>query len=312
LRAAAAGTPPIKWKQKDVQGFVRDGQGFESRVVRDGLAEQTLIITDPLDLIRELDVGLFNKGRVGVPFCSMVFLTKQNIPAWVQEFASSLRRGVSLDLLGQSGIGRVESLLDDAMSNGVFSRQASLLLPYGVVGMMERCDGQLSKVAKLATQATALVAEERDPDANCELEGEGFGTLRTIDGRTNPYDARRSLRNIAGSNILFDRDEPGITGMVEEVRMVAQRTGSLDFPGLGGSIRTGDDSEHLRIQLADVAAGWASTVVHERGFRSLAETFRYILYNGQPLTLDSAAELDRTRDLHRSLLADAQPLDLRS
>jgi hypothetical protein len=193
-----------------------------------------------------------------------------------------------------------------AMSGGWSDGPDEFVLPFSSSRMIARCNGDLSRVAKLATQSTALIAERRDPDAIVpNLYPWAELPLRQIG--PPGYEARHSLRAIGQTNIIFDRDEEPITQMVEEIRAAAEVTGSqewmwIDLPPTG-SARTGDDTGNLTLQIADVTAGYASDLIWSGGLTAVAMRFRFVLYNGEHLTIDEAVRLDKMRAAHRDLLA---------
>jgi hypothetical protein len=68
-------------------------------------------------------------------------------------------------------------------------------------------------------------------------------------------------------------------------------------------LREGSDSEHIRLQVADVVAGWGRYLINSKGYVRLFEAFRCVLYNGGRLTLELAHRLDEEIKQHASVIA---------
>lgn len=256
--------------------------------MRDGLGEQTIVITDPMDMVREVDVNM------PMAVCA-VALSRRGTP-----WAVKIHQFVTRNLLLRSGIGTVECLIEEADGCGL---GRGLCRSSFIKELIERCGGNIHRVAKLATQSTALIAEQRDPDA---VRGWPLDWAESrFYGGWGPWDAKWHLRQIGRCNIIFDNDEPPITRMVEEVRAAAAARARYAWlsgdESAAGWVRNGDDRNHLQLQLADIAAGWARTLIERGGYLAAAMRFRFVLYNGERLTLESADRLDKLRAAHRRL-----------
>jgi hypothetical protein len=150
-------------------------------------------------------------------------------------------------------------------------------------------------------QSTALVAHEVDDSlpGHRELRAalEHRAEIRFAVG-DDPHTAARRLEIIGRSQLLFDQGEVA-TAHVEGVRATASRVAAfvrgLDLPPDEGRVSACDDADSLRMQIADVAAGYAAARLAERGFRGLQAEFRLVVVNGQRLLPEDAERLDRER-----------------
>ena len=69
-----------------------------------------------------------------------------------------------------------------------------------------------------------------------------------------------------------------------------------------GYVRSDTDAKQQRLQLADVAAGWARTIIRAQGYDALVTTFRCVIYNGQILSREEAHLVDQERRDHAQLM----------
>ncbi len=186
----------------------------------------------------------------------------------------------------------------------------------------------ITKAAKLASKVTVLTAPLLDPDGRHAAEGRGLvggrGDWRSE--RFDPYGAlasQEALGVAADRRLIVDAGHDDITALTAKVRDLAevyardrffddreaaiaalqqQRDGEAG-EGERGFVRAEDDRSDVRLQVADVAAGWARTLLAGGGYHALVVTFRCVLHNGRPLDRDGAVTLDRQIAEHRALVA---------
>lgn len=322
LLRQAAPSGPMKWPQ--VAAFIMHGSGEEARAARAGLSAQQIIVTDPMREARRMDLALAERGPLAEPACVALFAhgpTRQG-PTLASVRTESLRDFLFNATLGQSGLGTLCDLFAqadrDALDGdiaGISNPSSAYLAP--IAGSL---NGSLNKAAKLASKTTALVSPLLDPDRR--------GTPRSSRGEDAAFsfpelahiEARNALAVVADQRLVVDQGHQNITGLTQQLRDMAEvhagepffedRAAALETlrqqrregASSRGYVRSDTDVRQRRLQLADVAAGWARTVIREDGYEALVTTFRCVIYNGRILTRGDAALLDRERRDYKRLL----------
>lgn len=291
----------MKWKH--VEHYVIEGFGLEPQMVREGLQSQTVVLTDAHETARSLDLSVSIQGAP-LPVATMLLMRKwSGVPG---ADLGQLRGWLLRDVLDRSGVGTLSSLVREAMSRDWDGLTAGRRRgPDFTKSVIEELDGKISRISKLACQATALAARYLDPENRGESADQLMAAMRFSAGLPWFY-AQDRLLELSGQQVAFDRDDPGVTAAVERLRRLAHVAADEwgIEPDLGG-VRAVDDADYIRVQVADVVCGWARTVVYQHGLVELVRRFRLVLYNGTPLTLERASRLDRERAEHRELLRGA-------
>lgn len=295
---------PLKWRH--AEAFIIHGIGVDADVVRDGLGEQIVILTDPHATARNIDLTS-TAGGTSVPLATMLLnKTWQGAPDdELQVLGAKVKDYLLRDLLDRSGMGQVARLAARAIRHDLCFDEDPSDVEDMTRGAVEAMGSRLRHVAKLACQATVLAAPLLDPAAAGPSEEELLDAMhisRWLPGRR----AQAQLRRLAKQHLAFDRDDPAATERVAQLRRLAYRIGdewALDPDE--GTVRVVDDAEYLRVQLADVVCGWAWRLIAAGGLVALVKRFRLVIYNGVPLSLDRAGELDWRRGDHRRLLHEA-------
>jgi hypothetical protein len=114
------------------------------------------------------------------------------------------------------------------------------------------------------------------------------------------------LARLAGEQVIFDSGQRDVTEAVATVYHSIGARVALHGPYLGlevpcGFVAEEDDRKELRLQLADVAAGWARDSFGSNGAKAVFNIFQAVFYNGKRLTLERAARLDADTAFHRRL-----------
>lgn len=183
-----------------------------------------------------------------------------------------------------------------------------------------RLGGSLNKAAKLASKTTALASALLDPDRR--------PSRRVASGEDAVFDrfelghviAQRALTVVAEQRLVVDQGHQDITRLTQQLRDMAEVHAAEDFfddraaafdtleqrrregAAVRGYARPDTDLRQLRLQLPDVAAGWARTIFRTCGYEVLATTFRCVIYNGRILSREDAVLLDRERRDHISVM----------
>lgn len=304
LRAAARDAHPMKWA--DVLPLVLCGTGSEAMAVRDGLSTATIVIVDPRPFLHELDLSVL--GTSGVPPVSCWY----DVPG-LAPLRRQVDRWLSEDLIARSGAGRVLDLLCGPMDLVDLGDEDAYATDYSLENILERLGKSTMKALRFAAKSTTLVAYEDDPATRMELEAgarAAAATLRYVSPRA--WMARRRLELLAGRRLVFDRGQDDVVKLVAQLQRDGQARRDLYAPYLAmrggrGYVTTADDRDELRLQIADVAAGWATDMLASRGLLAVGRTFALVLYNGKRLDYDTAVRLDRDSMLHHQAVARAFP-----
>lgn len=320
LLRASGGAAPMKWRH--VSAYITQGAGAGPDLVRQGLASQVIVVTDVMAFAREFDLS-FRTERGPRVVVGLLMLAGPVVLSGNPEqdgLVGRLRTLAAAEALERSGVGAIDRLRRQALSNDLLgelpgSTEFKGLDPHSLA---RRVGGSLAHAAKLASQSTVLIAHElagagREdqqqpsvPDAEATADApDDFAFENLYDPRAF-YDgsARRRLRRIGAVRAIVDAGEEHVTVVVDSVRAAAAAVA----PGRGGEelgyVRVGTDLQYLRLQIADVAAGYARTLLSEQGAAGLVKQFRTVLYKGKMLDAADAARLDRDRVRHRQLLAN--------
>lgn len=217
---------------------------------------------------------------------------------------------VGKHLLALSGAARIMDVLSGPMELidlGDSERRATTATPER---LSQRLGGSLKKISLLAAKTSTLMAHEEEPEARHELFASVAPPVASLryasgDGLLN----RARLEALASRRVVFDQGQTDVVNVVADLHRQAGERIQLYAPYLGlrippdGYVRSGDDREEMRLQIADVAAGWARDVLRTRGLFEVGMTFRLVLYNGSRLDLDEAKRIDEERSLHQRLMA---------
>lgn len=322
LRQRGPTVGPMKWQH--VADFVLNGRCEDARRVRAGLAAQSIIVTDPMHRVRQLDLELARRGPVGILPSAMLFTKAVRVgrprDVYARQMSLGLRQYVFDRTLRASGLGVVCGLMADAndysLDGDVRGRHTD---PTPFIDPLAQTLGtSITKAAKLASKATVLATPLLDPDSARPRVG--------IRGRDSVFEefthrrAQRALALVADHRLVVDQGHQDITTLTQRLRDMAEVHATEYFPedrqaafnalqhhrdevGRGrGYVRADSDTRQIRLQIADVAAGWARTVLGGRGVAVLADTFRCVLYNGVVLGREHALSIDRVRGEHAGLI----------
>lgn len=305
LIRAGGSQKTMKWHH--VASFVLDGADEAAKAVRDGLSHQVLVVTDPMEMARDLDLRLAsqtgNGPLVGGLLLGIIPLDGSGV---IGTFAKDIRGWIARDLLDSSGVGTVETLVRDAASWERTAQRPALTSRTIALHV----NGSINLAAKIASRSMMLVLHERDPETystSAFRPNSGFSLFGVYD--TSAI-AQVRLDRIAAAKVVFDRGEEHVTRVVNAVRNEAGRARAyspLDDPALSGFAKDGDDTQSLRLQLADVCAGYGRAILEatkysNTGLRELTHRFRLVLYNGRELSADAASRTDARRVRHRDLM----------
>ena len=322
LQRQSAPDGPMKWPQ--VAAFVLEGTGEEARAARTGLGAQQIIVTDPMREARRLDLYLAEQGVLVEPASIALFAKpRAGAPDPMAEHRTMWIRGYLFDItLEQSGAGTLCGLMAQADSHGrdgdIAGRGASSRAYLSPIA--HRLGGSLNKAAKLASKTTALVSPLLDPDRRPSRRlAEGEDTV--FEGlEMGHVIAQRALTIVAEQRLVVDQGHQDITRLTQQLRDMAEVHAADDFfeereaafdtlqhqrregTAARGYVRPDTDARQLRLQLADVAAGWARTIIRTQGYDALCTTFRCVFYNGRILSREGAVLLDRERHDHGRLM----------
>jgi hypothetical protein len=183
--------------------------------------------------------------------------------------------------------------------------------PPVVDAVVEAANGSISAAVRLATTANALTAPLVDPDAPYRNSLRASSPLFTMSRWSDPatFVANAALSEIARRRLIIDEGHSDASA-IESVRRAAEaslRARAYDQAWLSeltiekGFVKEASDERILSLQVADVAAGLARTILAAEGYRGLVGEFRCVIYNDRVLTRDSAKELDSAIIDHRNL-----------
>lgn len=294
----------MKWEH--VKALVLHGSGPEAQRVRRALERQVIVVTDPMALARAVDMRLVERGR-SLPLIGGVLVGKVRSAGPLLKIEQQVREWVTYDLLATTGVGTIESLISQSdnlgmsADRGVHTRRVA-----------DEIRGSISKATKLASRSMMLVMHERDPERRGRPDvGRWAGVMRFGNPETMLAHAR--LNEIAKAKIFFDKGEEDVTRVVDRLRKDAERVvaySPLEDPNVRGFALDEDDANMLRLQVADIAVGYARAIMEQPRFAHVAlaelvQRFRLILYNGSQLTPEEATQADLLRIHHRHALQRA-------
>jgi hypothetical protein len=295
LRTAARGAQPIKWEQ--VQHLLTSTSG-DAVAVRDGLAQAVIVIVDPMVLLRGVDFAWMKAG--GLPPVAMW----HDVPE-LRALRRHLDRHAAEGLIALSGAQRILGLLTQTLGIVNLDDGVEQRVKFSPAALCERLGGSLRKATLLAASATTAIAYEQDPEGR-----EGFAELGGMTRfAIDDFVTRARLEAFADRRVIFDGGHEDVVRLVSELHQEAKERCARYAPYLGlesdrrGYITTGDDREQLRLQLADVAAGYARDVLDTYGLVEACRRFRLVLFNGRRLDGDDARRYDDERRAHRTLVA---------
>ncbi len=292
LRSVAKEKYPIKWN--NVMAFVLTGRGSEASAVRDGLSEAIIVVTDALQIYREVDLAMLDRrGSI-----SLLSPGWQTTPV-TRSIRAKLDKYVARDLLDGSGYGSAKRLLRTPLPGEGYRASLRRIRPDKEIEQ----DRSLRQAVHLATSATTLMAHEHDPDARFLDELRSDPTVCRFGDPYAEWRDRLRLEALAARRIVFDEGHADVVRAVSALREQAEQRvdeGMVLLSGrsLGGFVGEGCDQRELRLQLADIAAGWASEILHTFDFARLHATFRVVIFNGIRLSALDAGRLDHQRIAH--------------
>ena len=330
LRALARGASPMKWNH--VKDAILTGFGLDVSSVRDGLAAQVVVVTDPMATARTIDLATATGRPHFFPLGVLLFARKQgarerpSLPPEIARMVDFMRRGTFDDILEGSGLGRLcdhmsQADARDSAGEAAFGwRSRNRMLE----SFASSLGGSLNKAAKFASKATVLAVPILDPEhpayVAIERRFEELAGVMRFGGYAGEM-AQQALTLVANRRLVVDAGHRDITDLTAKLRDIVELHAKgpwfndaqqaidaftddhAESPAARGFVRPGDDRQELRLQVADVAAGWAGTLIEQHGYRGLASVFRCVLYNGTPLTTERAMRIDERRRQHDGLLA---------
>ncbi len=331
LRERAPDPGPMKWDH--VKEFVLSGTGGAADAVREGLGGQALIVTDPMRHARSVDLSMATAGLHATPLADLIFLdcrptreVDRRAMVGLRQISDRARAYIFDEVVRASGLGRIAGYLADSQRSAVEYGYASgpasrsgLIAP-----VTASLKGGLNKVVKLASKATALALPVTDPDhAGHTRVYERLSSYVEVYRYGLPADkvAQASLSIIAERRMVVDGGHDDIVKLTGQIRDMAEvfaegpyfdrarafgdlaERRSTDAASRRGFVRSGDDVRELRLQVADVLAGFGREIVARHGYGELHRRVRKVIYNGQALTAELAATLDREKHDHARLMA---------
>lgn len=301
--------PNGMFKWNDVQSFVTSMASEEAARVRRRLEEATIAIVDPAAYLRSYDLAQTPRGMP--PTLSRQVQTDPRLAPLRQLFA----RQVGQLLMIQSGAEKVFALLRAPLVGesgfyGHLARRTDDIQHLDPLVIAERTK-DLNKLSRIALQTTALVAHELDPETRTDIAPYIEGFRYGMD--TTGYNQAR-LEALVRRSVVYDRGHEDATSLAARYHEAA-RARAADCPlnwtdqdqerPLLGEVRVGVTQEEVELQVADVAAGWASHILGVRGALVLCNTFRVVIYNGSPLSRTEAERLDTERRFHDRMIERA-------
>jgi hypothetical protein len=294
LRTAARGANPIKWQR--VQHLLTSNSS-DAVAVRDGLAQAVIVVVDPMVLLRGVD---FTWVRAGLPPIALWYKVPE-----LRRLRRRLDRCAAEGLIALSGAERIRELLTETLGIVNLDDGAEHRVKCSPEALCDRLGGSLRKSILLAASATTALAYEQDPET--EERFAGFGGLFRF--AEDDFVTRERLQAFAERQVVFDGGHEDVVRVVADLhQLVIERRSRyasfFDFESARrGYITTGDDREQLRLQLADVAAGYARDVLDTYGLVETCKRFRLVLFNGSRLDGDDARRYDDECRAHRNLVA---------
>lgn len=298
LHAAARGANPIKWQ--DVQDVLTSSSA-DAAGIRDGLATAVIVIVDPMAFLRRVDFEWAGSGRLPP------FAVWYDVPE-LRALRRRLERWAADGVIATSGVSRIVWLLTDSLGlvdlgDGDGHSQFSPEV------LRDRLGGGLLQATRLAASATTAIAYEDDPDGR-RIVGQRLAALASITRYVgDDFLTRARLEAFADRQVVFDQGHEDVIRVVTDLHHKVLERHARYAPYLGleptarGYITTADDRQRLRLQIADVAAGYARDVLATYGHRETVKRFRLVLFNGSRLDLDDAQRYDDERNRHRTLVA---------
>lgn len=281
--------------------------------MRSRLGDATVIIVDPSAYLRKQTFQSSRGGR-SVPVLSAQVYGNPELRLLRQKHLDPM---MARAVIVSSGAESIHGLLTspvindfDTLSDQDDDRQIAELDPIEVA---ERTKS-LRKTSLIALQSTALVAHEYEEAYHDDMAVR-LQPYRYINPAALNYER---LKVIAQRSVVFDRGHETETKVVEQLHEAANRRlgrNSLSFvlgdfleshpPTVVGQVRTGVSQEEVELRIADVAAGFASDVLQERGTLELVSTFAVVIYSGNRLTPERAKRLEDERRFHKRIIARA-------
>lgn len=301
LRRRAATDGPIKWPT--VAAFVMSGTGEEARAARAGLGAQQIIVTDPMHEARRLDLHFAERGLLTTPTSALLFPRREAGVETPTAATQVIRRHLFNTTLRDSGLGTLCDLLAQADSGSQDGDIAGRGIPAAafLAPIAASLRGSLNKAAKLASKSTALASPLLDPERHRARRRPGGEDLVFAPPQLVHVEAQRALTIVADQRLVVDQGHQDITQLTEQLRDMAEvhsgepflddraapfealRQQRTEGASARGYVRADSDARQLRLQIADVAAGWARTIAREQGYAALVATFRCVVYNGRIL-----------------------------
>lgn len=304
LQRVHGASGPIKWRSDRVRDFVLDRTSGSSSLARAQLHRIAIVVVDPMQPIIELDRHFLDCGH-GRPTWSLYLRSprlatdRQTAPIvdWVR------RRTVD-EVLRGSGVGELDELIRLAQADPfrLTPRSPSMLSQ-----MSATIGTHLSKAAKLAMQSSALlIAERSDGGRQRKLEN-ALEPTGVADPLVASERSKRRLDEIARTKIAFDIGEEA-TDEVAKLRRTAEFIAndeiSFGAPASArGFVRSVADDDSLRMQIADVAAGYAAMTIERGGLAELVRKFELVVVNNARLAEADAIRWDLERTWHRGIVA---------
>ena len=315
LIRAAGGQNPIKWAA--VEKAVAVDRDESARSIREGLRSQIVIVTDAMESVREIDM------RAGPQYGLVLSLaldrtSSLGVGPGGGQVKKALHGMVLSQLVEFSGIGKLADHIAKAYSgdiDGAGRMSGGRYREQFIQTVREGLGGSIRLATQLATGASSLAAPLMDGDSsfNRFATSERARSYETMRWSTpDPSLSRAALRTVGARRLILDDGHRDSTTMVEGLRKMASIHASAsdwDLDGLGdierpevsdGYVREQSDIYILSLQVADVAAGWARTLL-AKGYCNLCNEFRCVIYNGRELSKDGAKQLDRAIAEHRGL-----------
>jgi hypothetical protein len=294
----------VKWGK--VEQFVRSRDSEDAARVRRKLEEAIITIVDPAAFYRSLDVRR-SLGERTPPLLSREVQTDPRFKTFRQHIAQRVGRVLLICSGAESLHALLRSpLVGEGLDPYVEPEDEARLAELDPLELAKKVR-DLNKISRIALQTTALIAHERDPEQRVDMAPYVAGMRYGMD--TTGYNQAR-LESIVKRSTVYDRGHEDSTAIAAKFHELARRRvadAPLYLSGLyeeapEGGVRVGVTAEEVELQMADVAAGWASDVLQGRGALALQRVFRLVLYNGFRLDATEAEKLDTERRFHQRLI----------
>jgi hypothetical protein len=305
-----AGAPsPVKWDSSFVKDYVLTAQNQRATTLRSVLSSQIIVITDAMELPRTYDVAHAEDGWQN-PTVSWLALNRATTSTPEHDQLRQAVRTLTIQhILECSGVGRIDELVRSAAHDGRIGPWLAVDPPLSNRVITRTVGGSVRSAVRLASQGTSLAIQEMDRDDDFAFERATDAALLRFSDGVHPYEATQRLARIVDAGIVFDEGEEKTTAAVSQLRTCAAgvvsglRADLTSEPiATRGFVLTGNDADHPNLQLADVAAGWASLMLQQHGLLGLARGFAEVVYNGKRLDEAYAERLDRERRQHQVML----------